>query len=323
MISIIIPVYNVGKYLDQCLSSVSRQTYADFECILIDDGSTDESTGICDQWAEKDQRIRVIHKKNEGVSAARNLGIDVAKGEKILFVDSDDWLDEEYVELMVKHSEEADLAVSGIIYEYGNGNKKILQPYDTRLFPLGSENSSHFTNLCEKGLLYGPVEKLYLRSIIEKNNIRFPVGCSYGEDLLFNFKYLEHVKTISTINSAHYHYRITSNTLSSRFRANKFDEDYQQWRVYFSFFQNHHLLNETSNQFLYQRLWGIVYDGLFQYPKQNDSAYSYIKHILTIPEIDTLKEYVYEFRCAPWIKWLICHRHALAFYIYFKLSRKN
>ena len=93
MISIIIPVYNVKLYLDNCIQSVIQQSYTDFECILVDDGSTDGSSEICDQWAEKDNRIIIVHQPNGGVSSARNKGLEQAKGEYICFIDSDDWVD--------------------------------------------------------------------------------------------------------------------------------------------------------------------------------------------------------------------------------------
>lgn len=92
MVSIIVPVYNVEEYLSECVDSVLNQTYSDIEVILVDDGSTDQSGNICDEYAEMDSRIKVIHKKNEGVSAARNTGIETASGERIIFVDSDDCL---------------------------------------------------------------------------------------------------------------------------------------------------------------------------------------------------------------------------------------
>lgn len=96
-ISVIVPVYNVEKYLSRCIESILSQTFTDFELLLIDDGSTDRSGEICDEYAKKDTRIRVFHTKNRGVSAARNLGLDNAKGEWISFVDSDDWVENDYL----------------------------------------------------------------------------------------------------------------------------------------------------------------------------------------------------------------------------------
>ena len=113
MISVIIPVYNVECYLDECIQSVVDQTYSDWECIIVDDGSTDESGDICDEWVKKDKRIRVVHQENRGVSRARNRGIEEAKGEYIVFVDSDDTIGVEHL-CQLANAEDADLVVSGI-----------------------------------------------------------------------------------------------------------------------------------------------------------------------------------------------------------------
>ena len=120
MISIVVPVYKVEKYLNRCVDSILNQTYTDFECILVDDGSPDKCGQICDEYAELDKRIRVIHKENGGLSDARNVGIDAAKGEYILFVDSDDWIHPQLIELTLKIiiKEKADV----VSYDYKKVN---------------------------------------------------------------------------------------------------------------------------------------------------------------------------------------------------------
>jgi glycosyltransferase involved in cell wall biosynthesis len=123
-ISIIIPVYNVEKYIQKCINSVFLQTFADFECILIDDGSSDNSGKICDEYAKKDERIKVIHQKNGGASCARNAGLDVAQGEWITFIDGDDWADENYLEQMYNNAinNNCDLSLIGYRRVEDNGN---------------------------------------------------------------------------------------------------------------------------------------------------------------------------------------------------------
>lgn len=103
LISLIVPVYNVEKYLDKCLETITNQTYSNMEIILIDDGSTDLSGKKCDEWEKKDSRVRVIHKKNGGLSSARNAGIDVAKGKYISFIDSDDYIELNMIEILRKY----------------------------------------------------------------------------------------------------------------------------------------------------------------------------------------------------------------------------
>ena len=120
MISIIVPVYNTEPYLPQCLDSILAQTYTDLEILLIDDGSTDRCGEICNQYAARDPRIRVFHTENRGLSAARNLGLDQAKGDYIGFVDSDDWIEPDMYEVLLQKAEEtkADIVECGVYLEY-------------------------------------------------------------------------------------------------------------------------------------------------------------------------------------------------------------
>ena len=118
-ITVIVPIYNVEKYLKRCIESILNQTFKDFELLLLNDGSTDSSGKICDIYASKDNRIVVRHKKNQGVSTTRNLGIDIAKGEYITFIDSDDWIEKDYLEKMYSKIKEMNvpLLITGYIEE--------------------------------------------------------------------------------------------------------------------------------------------------------------------------------------------------------------
>lgn len=323
MVSIIVPVYNVEPYLNECIQSIVSQTYKDWECILINDGSTDRSGEICDQWVNKDERIKVIHQFNQGVSTARNTGILHAKGEFIAFVDSDDWVEKDYLTTFTRHLSQhsSDLCVSGIIQDFKDGTNQTYTPNNQISFCLSSENVQHFIDLNRKYLLYGPTANLYRKSIIQEHNIRFRTDLSYGEDLLFNYEYLEHVKNITCIDKAYYHYRIIgSNTLSSKLRQDQFETDYTQWKVLQSFYQRKELWNKEAKELLYQRLWGIIYDGLFLFPKLKNANYQYIKQILSIPEIQDLKSYKDLFSCKAWIKQAILNKISLLFYFFFKIK---
>lgn len=308
MISIIVPVYNVEKYLDDCLLSISQQSYKDWECVLVDDGSQDASGHICDSWSNKDSRFRVLHQPNGGVSKARNAGIDVAKGDCVTFVDSDDWIDEEYLYELGLYSE-SDIVVTGVINEYPEGTYIQKKPSDSSEFRLNECGLDSFVNLNRQFLLYAPYSKLYKRSILVKHDIRFPEYCSFGEDLQFNYHYLDYVKTIYQVDAAHYHYRIIgSGTLSSRKRTDQFQQDYEQWILLKYFYMRHGLWLKPSKELLYERLWGIVYDGLFGTCTSPDI-------ILSIPEIKELKEYQHVFTCSKWIKWCILHKMSIIFKI--------
>lgn len=325
MISIIIPVYNTAPYLNPCIESVVNQTYTDWECILVDDGSTDESGVICDGWCSKDSRINVIHQDNRGVSAARNLGMQIAKGDFIAFIDSDDWVEKDYLSSLHNAitKDDADLAVCGMILDYANGVHEIYAPSIDEIFELSPESTNKFVVLNEIYLLYPPYVKLFKRQIIFENNISFNNSYSYGEDLLFNYQYLDHVKKISIISNSKYHYRIFSNSsLSKKIREDKFDIDYKQWQVLKSFYISKNMWNDYSKTLLYKRLWGCIYDGIFLFPKLQDRSLSYLQKILSIPEIDELRTNQNLLSCSSWIKQAILHRSAFVFYGYFSLNRK-
>lgn len=321
MISIVIPVYNVVSYLNKCLDSIINQEYKDWECILIDDGSTDGSGIICDQYSKISKQIKVIHQINQGVSIARNKGMSYAKGDYITFIDSDDWVDNTYLSDLVKGlNKNTEIVVSGIIQEFPDNKQITFSLPDNICFSIKTENTNIFVKMNEKSLLYGPVAKLYKRSIIQKYNILFPKKCSYGEDLIFNYQYLNYINTITYIACSNYHYRIIgSGTLSSSFRPEQFEIDYSQWKLLKSFYQKKGIWNNLSQIYLYQKLWGIIYDGIFFYPKNTNKQY--LRQILSIPEINDIRKYKKAFICSRWIKFFILYRCHNSFSLYFKLHK--
>lgn len=316
MISIVVPVYNAEKYLDECLLSIHKQIYREWECIVVNDGSKDKSADICDEWSGRDARFRVIHQPNGGVSKARNAGLAVAKGEFVTFIDSDDWVDENYLETL-NNGKYCDLIVAGIQYEYQDGRKEIRKPTEKFAFSLDEKGLDAFVRVNRDFLLYGPVSKLYKTSILKGYTITFPEGCSFGEDLQFNYSYLEYVEEICLVDEAHYHYRIAgSGTLSSKTRKNQFQQDYEQWKMLRSFYERHGLWSKPSKELLYERLWGIVYDGLFSSSMCN-------KHILSIPELKEMRHFLYVFDCSWWIKMGIVYRIYFIFDIYQLLTNRR
>lgn len=328
MISVIIPVYNVVLYLDQCIQSILSQTYKDFECILIDDGSSDGSAQICDKWACKDLRVRVVHQNNQGVSAARNKGIEEAKGEYIAFVDSDDWVEESYLEslLLNMSNENCDLSVLGITANYKDGSIKC-SSYQNVSFRLDSSGLKHFLKLEGLYLLFGPSPKLYKKSIIQDHNISFNPQYSYGEDLLFNYEYLKYVRVISNCNMPIYHYRILNgDNLATKPRRDYFDINYKQWHVLKDFHIEKGLYSKDTQLFLYDRLWGMVYDSIFLIRKfkQNFSIsdmYNYLRNILKIPEISDDNFRQQSFECSSWLKFLILHRCCYLLVLFFYIKK--
>lgn len=315
MISIIIPIYNASQYLNKCIQSIVNQSYKDFECILIDDGSSDGSEIICDQWTQHDNRIRVIHQPNQGVSKARNKGIAEAQGEYIAFIDSDDWIDSNYLNTLLRPIEESnvDLVVCGLQQHYSNETFKNYS-YKTGIIHIERQDTKAFTDINKKFLLFGPVIKLYKRTIIQTHNIHFPPEYTYGEDLLFNYNYLEYVKAIYIIDQCLYHYRIIGNgTLSSIKRINQFEIDYAQWNILKDFFYRKNLWNDYSTSYLYHRLWWCMYDTILSFPerlkgKSIKYKIQYIKQIVSITEVKQLPQYIKDIHAPQWIKICICQR---------------
>lgn len=232
-ISVIIPVYNVEHYLKRCLDSVVRQSYQNLEIILIDDGSTDSSGMICDEYALKDSRVIVKHIKNQGVSFARNLGLDICSGKYIGFVDSDDWLDlDMYSNLFLTiQSSRCEIAVCGyrrVTDDYvsivQNNNVYKVLDYKESMNMLLNYNSNYFCGIWNK---------LYTKKII--SNYKFKEGLCLGEDLLFNFNIYFNTRCNTVfIEKQMYKYYIRSNSLcnSYAFKKTNLDEAYIWNNIY-------------------------------------------------------------------------------------------
>ena len=224
LISVIIPVYKVERYLPRCIESILRQTYSNFELILIDDGTPDRSGIICDRYAEKDSRIRVIHKENGGVSTARNAGIDAAKGEWVTFVDSDDWVQENYLEVLTSPLGVDDYDMTIGVLEWRAISRKI-QEYEGYSINIGEASQIERALNCSE--LLGPWLKLFSLNIIKNNSMRFSKGIALGEDAIFVAKYLKHCKKIYMTGKAIYCYNWLNNT--SVTKRSPYFEDKPLW----------------------------------------------------------------------------------------------
>lgn len=200
-VSIIVPVYNTERYLPQCVDSILSQTFTDFELLLIDDGSKDDSGKICDEYALKDCRVKVFHKDNGGVSSARNIGLDNAKGEWVTFCDSDDWLGSQYLESLVENSD-ADMIMASFDYVGKN------EDWDTSIsnrYYRKEEVKFFLDRYIHTVALCGSCCKLFKREFIDKQ--RFKNNISSKEDTIFVFEYLYKITSVRTIESWEYHYR--------------------------------------------------------------------------------------------------------------------
>jgi len=202
-ITVIVPVYNVEKYLRRCIDSILAQTFADFELLLIDDGSTDRSGQICDEYALHDNRIHVFHKENGGVSSARNIGLDNAKGEWIAFIDSDDYIDKNYFEIPKEYSE-CDVIQKSAIYKAGKKEKVV----DITRNIINNTNDFYKFYVCHRtNCLW---DKLISLKIIGER--RFNENITIGEDALFFFSIISEIKSYAFCPIGHYIYVVRTNS---------------------------------------------------------------------------------------------------------------
>lgn len=220
LVTVVIPVYKVEKYIDKCIESILNQTYSNLEIILVDDGSPDNCGKICDNYIEKDVRIKVVHKENGGLSDARNAGIDIANGKYITFVDSDDYIDSEYVELLYKtiKKDKSDMAISShkVIYENGTILKKATEE-ESILKP--KEVLKRI--LYDDGIDLSAWAKLYKIELFEE--IRYPKGRLF-EDAATTYKLVDKCKKISIISKSTYNYIIRRNSITNvNFSEKKMD----------------------------------------------------------------------------------------------------
>lgn len=222
MISIVVPVYNVKSYLRRCIESILAQTYTHFELLLIDDGSDDGSGTICDEYAAQDSRVRAFHKHNGGVSSARNLGLDNARGEWISFCDADDYVSKYYLENLLSLDSDIDI---DLIFNYAvihcNG-KEERESYPEKIIDIAELHDLFLNN--ELNWHTSTWSKLFKRSIIESNHIRFFTDVHIGEDLVFLYAYILKCRTIKVICTCDYHY-IIRNTESLTHRVNSFESE--------------------------------------------------------------------------------------------------
>lgn len=201
-ISVIVPVYKVEKWLEECVNSICNQTYRNIEILLVDDGSPDNCPDICDEFATRDERIKVIHKENGGVSSARNVGIEVATGKYITFIDSDDYVDINYLAKLYNNLNGCSISECGTVCFDEKGMRPV-KAGD----PIILDWEDYLTETNLNGFLsYAVVyAKLYERSLFKK--IRFPLGCLNGEDEATTFKVVYEGKKVSRIYEALYYYR--------------------------------------------------------------------------------------------------------------------
>lgn len=211
-ISIIVPIYNVERYLDECVNSIVRQTYTNLEILLVDDGSPDQCPKLCDDWALKDQRIRVIHKVNGGLSDARNAGLDAARGEYIMFVDSDDFLDTSTVEELYSLQIQTDAdVVCGGFYRYKNDQRIEIYNEDIKSDVVTYTGVEQLNNMLNIKVDCSSCGKLYKSNVIDIH--RF-IKNRYNEDVIFLFSLYPKCAKVVCTSKRYYYYRETEGSVT-------------------------------------------------------------------------------------------------------------
>ena len=227
-VSIIVPVYNVEKYLDKCIESIVNQTYRNIEIILVDDGSPDKCPEICNEWAKKDDRIKVIHKENGGLSSARNAALEIAQGDYITFVGRDDWIENDMIQSMLTCAakNDADIVCCGFYFDNVDTTGH-LQKFEKAEY----ENEEIVLNLLLDNIRPEVCSKLYSAELI--NQFRFDESIKYAEDLPFNFYLMLKAKKLCCTGMLFYHYLLNSgNSITTAYIT---DARANSWKMFNGF----------------------------------------------------------------------------------------
>lgn len=215
-VSVVIPVYNVEKYLNECVDSVLNQTYSSYEIILVDDGSTDSSGSICDSYVIKDSRIRVFHKANGGLSSARNAGLEIAVGKYVYFLDSDDYISDQTLEKLVEVAEKDNSDIvffDAVSFADAEDNFKVSQNYIRKQNYKTGKGTAVFSEMQKNDEFHSAVPLLFIKKdLLEQNDIYFIDGIYY-EDMLFTYQVFCCSRVVSQIKEAFYHRRYRKNSI--------------------------------------------------------------------------------------------------------------
>lgn len=232
VISIVVPVYKVEAYLHRCVDSILAQSFTDFELILVDDGSPDNCGKMCDEYAEKDSRIRVIHQENGGLSAARNSGIDIAQGEWITFIDSDDWIHPDYLRVLFEAVKKYGADVAAGRYESVRDGDAVSN--ETIAPDMGLENVEDFwvSNRTNATVAWG---KLYKRAFFSE--LRYPVG-KYHEDEYVTYKILFTCEKLAVVDAPIYRYFYNDSSISRMNYIKRLPDILEAFRQHEEFFKD-------------------------------------------------------------------------------------
>lgn len=290
--SIIVPVYNVSFAIERCIKSIQKQTISDFELLLVDDGSTDQSGMICDRYATQDMRIHVIHKENGGVSSARNVGLNAASGTYIVFLDSDDYVDASYLERFETQS--AELLIAGYQIEGAGIDKTILHQEMPKQYKKLTKEEK--IKLFQAGKLNYVCTKRFCADIIQQHKIRFDETLTLAEDTLFVVEYMRYCQSLVLMPDMGYHYvRYEHETLATGKLSSKLTID----RIEASNEKIYRVLKNYESKEVYDvmqdRMGHIYHDVLMDVVQDPKCTYAFCKMLFrkkwfreTLKHVDTV-----------------------------------
>lgn len=274
LLTVVIPVYNVEKYLNRCLKSILIQEWKNYDIIFVDDGSTDSSPQICDEYAESYDFISVIHKENGGLSEARNMGISQAKGEYVYFPDSDDWLEPNTFIALAEALESQEFDIISFNREFVKGEEDAIvsEPKVTQVF----EGKDAYVQMLKQSYITGFAnDKVYRKSLFTDNNIQFPIG-KYYEDLGTNYKLFLSAKKVYATNQKYYHYLIDNpDSITQSWNEKKFRDMFGFYKE--MFYSNFVRSQMNQEEFQISKLYyvnGLTHILSSLYKSELDKKYS-------------------------------------------------
>ena len=297
LISIVIPVYNAEKYLEQCLNSIKNQTYKNFEVILVNDGSIDHSESICMDFVKVDTRFKYFTKVNGGASSARNFGLDNVTGDYITFIDADDWVDENHLEVLINNIKDnnSDMAVSSI-KKFDMSNNFHFRMYSNQekyLLNYNKLNREEFLVILPKLILANNSYKIAVSKLFKKelvSDIRFDESIIYGEDLEFFFKLYLNINSISYIDEVTYVYRLHDESSSSKFGQLHMEQELAIYKKMYERIEELglptiHYVNTIRNLLDFRKDFienRVLFDDYLQFLEKVEKAVTYPKDLISI-----------------------------------------
>ena len=298
VVSVIIPAFNAEKYIANTISNVIGQTFTDWELIVVDDGSLDNTPCICDEYADMNARIKVIHKENAGVSAARNTGIEAALGEFIVFVDADDYIIPQYLEAFVTSIGNADICVfpmQAVVTQSEIPLHNTYKQFKSSCYTL----QGGYPLLSDRGMIHPPFCKIFSKEKILQNGLRFDPDISMGEDLLFNLSYLDLCETIVIGENPIYYYIKGNSALSRTIRKDYADLQIRFYQEREDFCKRHDIHYSLKGKRL-----EILFDAYSSIVRAKNLSYSDKKEALNrVRKSSLAKSFIKEYQSKRFKEW--------------------